>query len=362
MAVALEAALYAEPADRGPYEVYGDWLVERGDPRGEFVLLGLALEDRPDDPALLARRADLLARHEATWLGGLTSSGYWPTHPIQIEWRRGLLRKVGVFNQYETSEAAQIYRELAQLPAAAFVRDLSIGVSCSYAGGGADDDSALEALRDLPLPALRTLALSSDDFQLSWSHIGDVSIANSALASLESLSIEAGRFTLGAIDLPSLRSLSLITGALRAHVVASLAAAKWPALEELSVYFGTDEYGGECTIAEARPFLDGSAFPKVRALGLANSEFSDELAVQLPRAQILPRLATLDLSRGTLGDDAARTFLDHADAFAHLARLDLSENYLSGPRAREIHERLPNAVLDNQKTEGEYGRFVSTSE
>lgn len=358
---ALEAAIALDLEDRSAYEVYADWLVERDDPRGEWIHVELALEDRPDDAELVARRTELLARHEGTWCGALSSSGYWPTRPIVVRWRRGFMARVEIASQYESDEAALIYRELAGLPAAALLTELRIGVACSYGGADDDDMTTLEALSAHPIATLRALELDVDH-QLSWTHIGDVSRANAALADLESLSITAGRLTLGAIDLPRLRRLRLITGGLRAHVPASIAAARWPALEELSVYFGTGTYGGDCTIADARPLLAGTNLPRLRSLGLANSEFSDELAVAIGRAAILPRLTTLDLSQGTLGSDGARAILDHAAAFEHLERLDLSENYLSGEIARELRDRLPQTVIDNQKTEEGGGRYVSVSE
>jgi len=358
---ALDAAIAADPDDRGAYEVYADWLVERNDPRGEWIHVELALEDRPADADLVARRAELLARHEATWCGALTSSGYWPTRPIGVTWRRGFMNRASITSQYESDEAARVYRELAQLPAVVALRELRVGVACSYGGGGDDDFSLIEALGELPIASLRRLELAADH-QISWTHVGDISFANAVLSELESLSIEAGRFTLGKVDLPRLRRLELVTGGLRPHVPASIAAARWPALEELVVYFGTDNYGGECTIADVRPLLAGANLPRVRSLGLANSEFADELVLELVRAPIVPRLDKLDLSQGTLGGDGARAILEHADAFAHLSRLDLGENYLPGELARELHLRLPNAVIDNQKTQETDRRYVSVAE
>lgn len=49
---ALLADIYRHPADDGPRAVYADWLIERGDPRGELIVLQLA-NQRPDRVATL---------------------------------------------------------------------------------------------------------------------------------------------------------------------------------------------------------------------------------------------------------------------------------------------------------------------
>jgi uncharacterized protein (TIGR02996 family) len=360
--LALEAAIAERPDERGGYEVYADWLDERGDPRGEWIHVQLATEDRPGDAELRQREQDLLATHEAEWLGRLSSSGYWPTVPIQVAWRRGFVHRAEVRTQYETEEAALIYRELAALPAAALLRELRASVACSYGGGGDDDSSLIEALRDRPLPTLRVLELDPFEFQLSWTHVGDLSRANAALARLEALTIGAGRITLGAIDLPELRRLRLESGGLRAHVLASLAAARWPALETLEVFLGTSEYGGTCTPVDVMPILAGATLPLVTRLALCNGTFGDELAVAATRAPILSRLRALDLSLGTMGADGAAAIVEHAVAFAHLDELDLSENYIPDAACERLRAVLPNAKLAGQRHEDEYGRFVSVSE
>ena len=44
-AEAFEKGLVAEPHDLGRWCAYADWLAERGDPRGDFMQVQLALED-----------------------------------------------------------------------------------------------------------------------------------------------------------------------------------------------------------------------------------------------------------------------------------------------------------------------------
>jgi uncharacterized protein (TIGR02996 family) len=70
---AFTQAIIESPEDDVPRLVYADWLEEHGDPRGEFLraqcLLARLNEADPRWPGLKRREAELLARHEADWLG-----------------------------------------------------------------------------------------------------------------------------------------------------------------------------------------------------------------------------------------------------------------------------------------------------
>ncbi len=61
-------AIHAHPDDRAARAVYADWLIEQGDPRGEFIALQLAraVGDRPSP-----REVSLLRAHDKVWLAGL---------------------------------------------------------------------------------------------------------------------------------------------------------------------------------------------------------------------------------------------------------------------------------------------------
>lgn len=69
----FERSILEAPDDAANYAVFGDWLQEQGDPRGEFIQVQLALEDADRDAAqrnqLQAREQELLAAHREEWLG-----------------------------------------------------------------------------------------------------------------------------------------------------------------------------------------------------------------------------------------------------------------------------------------------------
>ena len=67
--VLLDAVLQ-EPREQGHRHVYADFLLARGDPRGEFIALQLAEELEPSARAR-ARARELLGAHGRAWLGEL---------------------------------------------------------------------------------------------------------------------------------------------------------------------------------------------------------------------------------------------------------------------------------------------------
>ena len=68
---ALLAAVYAQPRDDGPRLVYADWLLERGDPRGEFITLQFKRRQAALSDAESRREMALLKQHGKQWLGAL---------------------------------------------------------------------------------------------------------------------------------------------------------------------------------------------------------------------------------------------------------------------------------------------------
>jgi uncharacterized protein (TIGR02996 family) len=91
----LLEAIRADPGDVGVRLAYSDWLEEHGFPeRAEFIRVQIELATLPAaDPRrqpLQEREEDLLARHEADWLG--------PPSPHLVEWtfRRGFVDRIAL--------------------------------------------------------------------------------------------------------------------------------------------------------------------------------------------------------------------------------------------------------------------------
>ena len=126
---ALEASLVENPDDMASHMAYADYLMEQGDPRGEFVQTQLALEDPSRSAAerdpLHKRESELLARHGRTWLGDLgrflvgKQSG--PDKPMDYQFVRGWLDAVRVLPAPEA-----VLASLANAPQARLLRRLDV--------------------------------------------------------------------------------------------------------------------------------------------------------------------------------------------------------------------------------------------
>jgi hypothetical protein len=190
---------------------------------------------------------------------------------------------------------------------------------------------ALVAARDR-LPNLRAVFLGDVTFEeseISWILQSDISPLFTAYPELESFAVRGARMlSLGSLKHDKLISLVIQSGGLGANVVREVAAADLPELEHLELWLGTDSYGGDATVDDLAPILEGGLFPKLKYLGLRNSEIADRIALAIPSSPIVDRIRILDLSMGTLGDKGAQALLA-SPAIAGLERLDIHYHYCS---------------------------------
>src|SRR5262249_18600520 len=148
-----------------------------------------------------------------------------------------------------------------------------------------------------------------------------------AVPNLESLTLRSGGSMVltrwdTKIELPRLKTLKIITGNLGSLALDSICRSSWPTLENLSLQLGSTPFKME----QLQAIFDGKNFPALEHLALSNSGVSDDIARALPESAILRRLETLDLSLGTLGREGVQAMVASKEKFAHLKRLDLSQN------------------------------------
>jgi uncharacterized protein (TIGR02996 family) len=362
----LRARLISNPEDPARFQVYADLLTEIGDERGELISVQLLLENTPDDAELEAREAKLLAAHEPEWLGPLAFIN--PKH-LGITWRRGFLSQVRVGPPLELSESPDFDRvavleALLELPCADLLRGLTITPTGVEHPEPFQD--CIEALATAHVPrTLESLTFDRGGFwDLSKTYLGDLSPAYRRLQHLRSLKLHLGSFELGAISLPRLRSLELITGGLTADNVRSIVQARWPELARLVLYVGqTDnDFGCDVRLEDLVSVLEGPNFERVTHLALANSSLSNELVPALVNSPLLPRLETLDLSHGTFSETGARALLANRNAFAHLEQLDLSRSFVPPELVTELQTLGPRVNLDEQHPTRGAQRSVSLGE
>ncbi len=361
---ALEQAILADPDSPDGYLVYGDWLQSQGDALGELVAVQAALAADPSNTKLKVKSEELLSANEDEWLGEALSA-LKDDSELTCTWRYGFLHTVAMGNEEHSENAGvEAYEALAKCRVARFLRDLEINVFDTE-DGNPEYDPMLDAMVEHGLPkTLRRLAFDVKSFQISWSHLGDLSKLYPQLKKLEELRIAMGDMTLGKIDLPSLKKLEIVTGGLDQPSLAAVSNAKWPKLESLVLYFGDENYGGNCSVADLQTLLSGKTVPGVKHLGLCNAGFQDDIAEAVAASKILPQLRSLDLSKGTMGDDGAQFILGNAKAFAHLERIDLSQNYITLSAADRLKAALGEKVIvtDQGDGEDEDDRYVQISE
>ena len=210
--------------------------------------------------------------------------------------------------------------------------------------------------------------IESMQFEISWIHQSDLTPLLRAFPNLLTFGVR------GSENLeweqrvyPELRELTFQSGGLPPEVVRAVAGSEFPELTDLELYLGDEEYFGGSEVADLAGILDGSAFPKLRYLGLRDAENADEIAAAVAHAPIVSRLEVLDLSLGTLGDEGAAALLA-GQPLTHLKKLDLHHHYISEPMQERLRAALPGVEVDLSSQEqaddwdGEEHRYVAVSE
>ncbi|MEV2274373.1 STM4015 family protein [Nocardiopsis sp. NPDC049922] len=198
------------------------------------------------------------------------------------------------------------------------------------------------------LTGLRALffgEILQEDEEISWIGHCDLAPLLAAFPKLTEFTVRGGSgpLSLRVDGHPSLRRLTVQSGGLRSEVVRDVCASSLPELEHLELWLGDDAYavGTTAAVDDLAPVLSGEAFPKLRSLGLRNSDATGTWVRALADAPVTARLETLDLSLGTLRDEDVEPLLT-APVFRDLKRLDLHHHYLS----EESVERLRAAFTE----------------
>ncbi|MFE7042135.1 STM4015 family protein [Streptomyces atratus] len=228
-------------------------------------------------------------------------------------------------------------------------------------------------------PALKALFLAdvvSEECELSWLEMSDITPVIEAFGPLEELTVRGcgvpidGKETLGLrpVRHKALKSLRFESGGLPSGIVRAIGASELPALEHLEVWLGVTEYGGDATVEDLAPLLSGAAFPALRHLGLQNSEIQDEIAAAVASAPVVAQLESLSLAMGTLGDEGATALLS-GQPLTHLTSLDLHHHYISDALVDRLRSLLGSGRVNGEIHEVEYwdpeedeDRYVAVAE
>jgi uncharacterized protein (TIGR02996 family) len=361
---ALEGALFANPDDLASHMAYADYLSERGDPRGEFIQVQLALEDQGRPAAerekLRQREMVLLDLHRREWLGGLAAHlfddtdalhrRYAQDHVSCCRWRRGWVEDVYLWF-FDLATA----RALADCPATRLLRRLHID-SCGYEDvyepepeDRVPDGSRYPNLYPLArapfLPHLRVFRLGEAvDFEnadfVEGSGEGSYNSGAVAhglvrlaakMARVEELHLYAQAVRTDKLfALPNLTNLRvLVVYHNRLYPLEVLAAN--PALRNLTaVRFHPAHTEDESCLplAGVRELVHSPHLSSLKELHLRASDLGDEGCAEVVRSGTLKRLEVLDLRFGRVTDAGAR-ILAECPHVRRLRRLNLEDNQLT---------------------------------
>lgn len=278
--------------------------------------------------------------------------------------------RIGLSYDDESDDAEDFHGRLQSFldsAAAAVTRGLVIG---NWSLEGPENAQpivdTLVAMKDR-LPALVALFfgdIGQEECELSWIENCDMAPLLAVFPKLELFRVRgATGLAFTQAGHPALRALAVESGGLDREVVQQVCRADFPCLEYLELWLGTDQYGGTTQVSDLTPLFDGTAFPRLKYLGLRNSEIADDIAGVIAQAPVASQLETLDLSLGTLSDEGARALLK-LPRDARLQRLDVHHNFLGAAIVKQL-KTLPfilNVAEQQEEDEDMGGRFVAIGE
>ena len=205
---------------------------------------------------------------------------------------------------------------------------------------------------------IKSLFIGDMDFEeceVSWIEQADYSKLWAAMPQLEELTIKGStNLSLGSIEHENLKGLEIICGGLPKEEMASIGAAKLPALKRLSLYMGVEDYGFDGGIEDIASMLEKSDFPQLEELGILDSEIQDEVAEAVVKSRYMKQIHTLDLSCGTMTDKGGQCLLDELPKYENIKEVDLSYHYMSDEMMEKLEALEAEVDVDDQQEDDEY--------
>jgi len=398
-AVGFEKALVANPDDMAGWSAYTDYLMEQGNPRGEFMRVQLALEDESRTAAerkkLRTVEKAILDNSEREWLGELAPYllDYVPTDDFdsapkpEYRWRNGFLWSLTVGRL--TMSIAQV---LASAPGARFLSELRIyDTDLGFFGAnrtiqppprrptpvGIPEHSELfELIGGSCLQSLRRFQMGGEVPPVDgWcdcnTYARGLEHFIASIPRIEELGLYCKSYNIeGLFALPNLNHLRVLRVYHYGHRANRRGGpgyeyplevlAQNSALGSLShLYFHPHH---EESYLEPRPsflplnqvsaLLRSKHLKGLTHLQIRLSNMGDKGCEEIVASGILKRLKWLDLQHGCITDEGARLFAACTDA-RNLERLDLSRNAVSSAGLNTLRRAGVNAVANNPLTEQE---------
>lgn len=380
--------------DHALWKIYADWLQIQEDIRGELITLELTIQEQ-DNPEIQNRiqeiyqqeiaieaieeqknlfaGKDLLTLTNLAYFTEVENSEWHSAVEFKLKWQYNFIKKarIGTLSyDWEGPEIEECIQVLFSSPAAYFLEELTIGAIPG--DGELEYQSVVDKLISLgERKSLQKLYIGdfqySDDTEISWSSIGNTADLYALYPNLKYLHLQGGNINLGELHHEKLEFLKLETGGLPLESVQAIDSAYLPNLHTMEIWFGSSYYGAGGNINNLTQLLTGKNYPKLKNLGLKNSEFSNDIPLALANSALLSQLETLDLSMGVFHEVGAKQLIALADKFQHLNFIDLSQNYIPPATAKTLQKVFGNKIniLEQEKPDeydGEMSYYVSVGE
>ncbi len=344
----LLAAIAAHPDDVQYYAVYGDWLSERGDPRGELINVQIALEEEglgtKERKSLQKQEAKLLDQHAAAWLGDLAPylidqkdlETSYRDDRYEYRFRRGFLHAIHC-PEFDLQFGALLKKS----PHTDHLRELYIDMTrysdeATEVDGktwGADEDHGLVTLLGARFPELRSFRLGFDTFESCHTE-GEAAVEllrhTPKLQHLHFAARAVDTAKLFKMELPNLKTLAVHH--LHNYPIATLAKnASMANLETLCMFphgLEPDDEDAYLTYADIKAICRSEHLGSLKHLQFMASDIGDRGAKEIVTSDLIDRLNYLDLTYGCITDVGAKLFAESGGA-KKLEKLVLDGNALS---------------------------------
>lgn len=314
----LRLQIVANPDDDAPRQVLADLLIERGDPRGEFIALQLQLE-HGRDVSMAARADELLKAHAREWVGLSRTE-------VIGSFRRGFIEGVQVLDPQVTSVVSRL---CSREP----VRELHFVSPRRFEMHSLVLASWLPRIRSIEFSSSNrhTLAVNADALE--------VLLASPSVRKLERLILRDQPLgdqgaTIIANHAPPLTSLVLDNAELTARGARTLAGIRWlNRLRELSLANNAIQVQG------VEALVGNGSGRQWKSLDLSGTAMGNAGAFVLSRASRMTGLETLLLARNRIGPNGLKALLE-APHFKSLKDVEFSGNPIASAGRAKLMERF----------------------
>ena len=352
----LEKRIIDGDDDIQAFSVLADYLIEQGDPRGEFIQVQLALEDanlaQEKRQRLEIRESTLLTEHQRGWLGSLA--------PVLLEdqktwtspdyaFRRGYLHSLILRDLTEDLVATLVSGSEAR-----FIQKLSL-FHCL------DDDNLIWSLGEASWPAMRGFEFGDGSGSINEGGAAASFIAN--MPRIETLSV-SGRSVdthFFSMSMPHLRTLS-VSCAHDFQVDKLAENSSLDRLEVIELFPHALEFGesseGYLGLEHVRTLVGSPHLPSLQRLELFMSTAGDAGCRAIVDSGILVRLRELNLTFGEVTDEGAAILAGSPD-IGHLRKLVLNGNSLTEQGIQTLRScGIAEVIAQDQRKWGEDREYL----